>query len=76
MISGFESRAAVFPQYDDHTVFRTANIRDREHFMDSKQELNTIIWETNLRKTAEENKKVLGSSRKSQRSTTNGSVLR
>lgn len=65
MISGFESRSAVFPQYDDYTVFRSANIKDREHLMlDKKQELNTIIWESNLRRTTEDNKKILGSNRK------------
>ena len=36
MISGFESRASVFPQYDDYTVFRTTNVKDREHFMAKK----------------------------------------
>lgn len=76
MISGFESRAAVFPQYDDYTIFRTANVREREHFIDKKQELSTIIWETNLRRTSEENKKLLGSSRKSHRSNVTGSALR
>jgi hypothetical protein len=68
MISGFESRSAAFPKYDDYTVFRSANVQHREHFMQKKEDLNTIVWETNLRRTPEENKKLLGSTRKSQRS--------
>jgi len=76
MISAFESRSAVFPQYEDYSVFRSANIKDREHLMENKQELSTIVWETNLRRTAEENKKILGSNKKSYRSANNNSALK
>lgn len=64
MISGFESRAAVFPQYEDYNCFRSANIKDREHLMDSKQELSTIVWETNLRRSEIEMKNKLQSARR------------
>lgn len=54
MISGYESRAQVFPQYDDTTIFRSNNLNERAHFMNDKQELNTIIWEANLRRSVNE----------------------
>lgn len=54
MISGYESRAQVFPQYDDSTIFRSNNLNERAHLMNEKQELNTIIWETNLRRSVNE----------------------
>jgi len=44
--------------------------------MENKQELSTIVWESNLRRTAEENKKVLGSNKKSYRSANNNSALK
>ena len=57
MISGYESRAQVFPEYDDKTVFRSNNLNERAHFLNDNQELNTIIWETNLRRNESPNKK-------------------
>ncbi len=54
MISGYESRAQVFPEYDDKTVFRSNNLNERAHFLNDNQELNTIIWEANLRRSVNE----------------------
>ena len=52
MISAFESRSDAFPKYEDRTVFKSANLNERKHFIEKKQELSTIVWESNLRSSA------------------------
>ncbi|TNV82163.1 hypothetical protein FGO68_gene16337 [Halteria grandinella] len=56
-ISGFESRAQAFPQYEDKQCFRTANTNDRLHLIQSNKQIQTIAWETNLRLSKEDREK-------------------
>lgn len=59
MISGFESRAQVFPPYEDNSVFRSANINDRKHLSSKSKLIQNVVWEANLRMTPEEQKILL-----------------
>ena len=48
-ISSFESKAHVFPKYDDRKAFQTSNANERAHLIKDAHDINVVVWESNLR---------------------------